>query len=343
MSHSKQAFLVFLLVNLFITMSGQFGPIGYDFKDPYVEFEGLRFAVRLSTESNIYCPAPKDVILDNTRPGELTLYCNRLASAGGQLTSPGELELKISRLAENLYTLSARGSHPLETCLTLQVLVKGIEVESFVSEYPQAKGVHSFDGTGGFQFSYPSRAATMPLTFITTPTDEWFILSKDREIRRKGFGCYWDYLTHEPVVMISHDEDIRKVSNSIEAPSWKMGFGHARHDVVMERCDDLEKYFDLKPWSQRTSTSWIDGLKVVSFFHGVHWTGHLFNTFDQMGDQLEWICKTVDGGQVMAFLPAWDGRYYNTYPEHLPDERMGGAEGLNRFVSRAHAMGVKVV
>ena len=185
MNLNKQTFLVLLLVFLCITVSGQFGPIGYDFKDPYVEFAGLRFAIRLSTESNIYCPAPEEVILDDTRPGELTLCCNRLAAAGGQLTSPGELELKISRLAENRYTLSARGGHPTETCLTLQVLVRGIEVESFVSEYPQAKGVHPFSGTGGFQFSYPSRAATMPLTFITTPTDEWFILSKDTEIRRK--------------------------------------------------------------------------------------------------------------------------------------------------------------
>ena len=28
----------------------QFGTIGYDFKDPYIGFEGLQFAVRLSTE-----------------------------------------------------------------------------------------------------------------------------------------------------------------------------------------------------------------------------------------------------------------------------------------------------
>jgi len=46
---------------------------------------------------------------------------------------------------------------------------------------------------------------------------------------------------------------------------------------------------------------------------------------------------------VLAFLPAWDGRYYCTYPEHRPDERMGGAEELRRFVGRAHKLGVKVV
>ena len=39
--------------------SAQFGTIGYDFKDPYIKFKDLKFAVRLSTENNIYCPNQK--------------------------------------------------------------------------------------------------------------------------------------------------------------------------------------------------------------------------------------------------------------------------------------------
>jgi len=324
-------------------VSSQFGPLGYDFKDPYVEFDQLQFAVRLSTESNIYCPDPADLTIDRSEAGEVILRCRRLSAAGGQLGSPGGLELKISTLDENRYVLTARGSHPTEKCLTILILVKGIDVESFVSEYPQAKGVHKFNGTGGFQFSYPSRGATMPLTFITTPDREWYALSRDREIRRKGFGCYYDHLSQEPVVLLSHDEDARRWSNSIEAPDWEIGVGHTRLEIVMERCKDLEEYFDMVPWKDKPGTQWVDGLKVAAFFHGVHWTGHMFNTFDQMAEQLEWICKTVNGEQVMAFLPAWDGRYYNTYPEHLPDERMGGAEGLKQLVARSHKLGVKVV
>ncbi len=125
------------------------------------------------------------------------------------------------------------------------------------------------------------------------------MLSKDREIRRKGFACYQDYLTDEPVVLLSHDEDIRKVSRTISAPAWELGFGHTRHDIVMERCRDLEDHFSLVPWMERENTHWIDSLKMVAFFHGVHWTGHMYNTFQQMGEQLEWICESMDGKQVM--------------------------------------------
>jgi hypothetical protein len=317
--------------------------MGFDFKDPYMEFEGLRFAVRLSTESNIYCPDPDGLTVDRAKPGELILRCTSLSAAGGQIITPGTLELKITSLDDSRFAISAKGSHPEELCHTLLVLVKGIEVESFVSEYPQAKGVHPFNGTGGFQYSYPSRAATMPLSFITTPEEEWFAMSRDREIRKKGFACYYDHLSDEAVVMLSHDEDARKWSHSMLAPDWELGKGHDRHQIVMERCRDLEEHFGLQPWAKRKDSEWIDQLKVAAFFHGVHWTGHMYNTFSQMEEQLEWICETVDGEQVMAFLPAWDGRYYNTYPEHLPDERMGGAMGLNNFVATAHENGVKVV
>jgi len=343
MKRSILQLIIVLLLVLAPVVSGQFGPMGYDFKDPYVEFEGLKFAVRLSTEDNIYCPNPADVSVDKSIPGTLVMQCSSLSAAGGQLITPGEIELRISSMGENRLSIATSGGHPHENCLTLLVMIKGIEVESFVSEYPQAKGLHPFSGEGGFQYSYPSRAATMPLTFITTHEKEWFMLSKDREIRRKGFACYQDQLSNEPVVVLSHDEDIRKVSHTISAPAWELGFGHTRHDIVMERCRDLEDHFSLVPWMKKENTQWIDQLKVVAFFHGVHWTGHMYNTFEQMGEQLEWICEIMNGKQVMAFLPAWDGRYYNTYPEHFPDERMGGAEGLKRFVETAHKLGVKVV
>jgi hypothetical protein len=343
MKPSKHQLLFIFFLALSPFASAQFGPLGYDFGDPYVEFEGLRFALRLSTENNIYGPEAGKLTIDRSLPGTLILKSSGLSAAGGQLNAPGELELRITSQGNRQFSIGAHGSHPEENCLTLVILIKGIQADTFVSEYPQAKGIHPFSGEGGFQYSYPSRAATMPLSFISTPDGEWFVLSRDREIRRKGFGCYQDYLSGEPVVVLSHDEDTRKLARSITAPEWELGFGRNRQEIVMQRCRDLEAHFGLVPWTEKKNTRWIDSLKVVAFFHGVHWTGHMYNTFDQMGEQLEWICESMDGRQLMAFLPAWDGRYYTTYPEHLPDARMGGTEGLLRFVETAHRLGVKVV
>jgi len=338
---------IILILSLLLIYAGntlaQFGPIGYDFKDPYVEFSNLRIAVRLSTENNIYCPAINDLLIEHPSSDELILSCDVLSSAGGQINTPGKLELKITNLGNSRLSVTAKASHPTEKCKTILILIKGIEVKSFVSEYPQARGVKEFTEEANIMVSYPSRSATMPLLFITTSNKEWFVLSKDKQIRRKGFACSYDHLSKEPVIVLSHDEDTRELSNLIDAPEWIIGSGHTRLTIVKERCKDLEQNFNIIPYKEKGGTEWIDELKLVSFFHGVHWTGHMFNTYGQMGDQLEWICKTINGENVMAFLPAWDGRYYCTYPEHQADERMGGTEGLKQFVDRAHKLGVKVV
>ena len=346
-SNTRNKKLIFLFFIFFFSLGlhSQFGTIGYDFKDPYVDFWGLKFAVRLSTENNIYCPNPKQIDIEEISKDEIILRSNSLSAAGGQLISEGIIELKIFKEENHRIKISAQGSHNSELVKSILILIKGIDVTSMISEQPQAKGVQEFKNKKEISVSYPSRAATMPLVFFTTPTDEWYVLSKDREIRRKGFACFHDHLSNEPLVLISHDADMRKISMNIKSPEWVLGKNQKRIDIVKERCIDLEKYFALIPWNlkQKANTEWIDNLKVVTFLHGVHWTGHIFNTYDQMGEQLEWMTNTISGEQILAFLPAWDGRYYVNYPEHQPDIRMGGSERLKKFVKRAHKLGVKVV
>ena len=337
-----------LVISFFLFSFGlyaQFGTIGYDFKDPYIDFQGLKFAIRLSTDNNIYCPNPGQMNVKKLSENEVVLHSNSLSSAGGQLISGGSIELKLSLTADNRISISAKGSHPSEISKTILVIIKGIKVESMVSEQPQAKGVQVFKDKKGIRVSYPSRAATMPLVFFTTSNREWHVISKDRKIRKKGFACLYDHLTNEPVILLSHDADMRKISTDIKAPQWVLGNDRPRIEVVKERCVDLEEYFSLTPFNKKHKVhkDWIDNLKVVTFLHGTHWTGYIYNTYDQMGDQLEWISQMLDGKQILVFLPAWDGRYYVNYPEHEPESRMGGSDGLKRLVKKAHRLGMKIV
>lgn len=342
---NKYLLLSFFLLIFSSELYSQFGTIGYDFKDPYVSFADLKFAVRLSTDNNIYCPNPEKLTIKKLSENEIILRSNSLSAAGGQLISNGFIELKLSRGANQRISILATASHNSELSKSILVLVKGIDVKYMISEQPQAKGEQEFKDKKEIRVTYPSRSATMPLVFLTTPNEEWYVLSKDKKIRRKGFACSYDHLSNETVFFVSHDSDMRQRSTKIESPRWVLGKNRNREEIVKERCIDLEKYFDVIPYSIKNNynTKWIDNLKVVAFLHGVHWTGHLFNTYDQMGEQLEWITETIDGGQVLAFLPAWDGRYYVNYPEHQPDIRMGGSEGLKRLVKKAHQLGVKVV
>ena len=79
-----------------IGLYAQFGTIGYDFKDPYIDFQGLKFAIRLSTDNNIYCPNLGQMNIKKISENEVVLYSNSLSSAGGQLISGGSIELKLS-------------------------------------------------------------------------------------------------------------------------------------------------------------------------------------------------------------------------------------------------------
>ena len=337
--------LSFFLSVFYFGIHAQFGTIGYDFKDSYVDFGGLKFAIRLSTDKNLYCPNPDDIKIQKLSKNEVILSSGSLSYAGGQLISEGFIELKLSLSVENRISISARAKHPSELGKTILVLVKGVDVVSMVSEQPQANGVKEFKDKKEVRVSYPSRSATMPLVFFTTSNEEWYALSKDRKIRKKGFACSFDHLNNEPVILLSHDADMRDISTMIKAPRWVLGKDRQRVDIVKERCVDLEKYFGIIPYrmKKKVHTEWIDNLKVITFLHGMHWTGYVFNTFDQMGEQLEWISQIVNGNQILAFLPAWDGRYYVNYPEHEPDSRMGGSEGLKRLIKKAHRLGVKVV
>ena len=341
---NKLAISFFLFIFSF-GLYAQFGTIGYDFKDPYIDFQGLKFAIRLSTDNNIYCPNPGQMNIKKLSENEVVLHSNSLSSAGGQVISGGSIELKLSLTADNRISISAKGSHPSEISKTILVIIKGIKVESMVSEQSQAKGVQVFKDKKGIRVSYPSRAATMPLVFFTTSNREWHVISKDRKIRKKGFACLYDHLTNEPVILLSHDADMRKISTNIKAPQWVLGNDRPRIEVVKERCVDLEEYFSLIPFNKKHKVhkNWIDNLKVVTFLHGTHWTGYIYNTYDQMGEQLEWISQMLDGKQILVFLPAWDGRYYVNYPEHEPERRMGGSDGLKRLVKKAHRLGMKIV
>ena len=342
---NKNFLLSFLVLIFSLELYSQFGTIGYDFKDSYVSFANLKFAVRLSTDNNIYCPNPEELIVEKLSENEIILRSNSLSAAGGQLISKGFIELKLIRGANQRISILASASHNSELAKSILVLVKGIDVKYMVSEQPQAKGVQEFKNKKGIRVAYPSRSATMPLVFLTTPNEEWYVLSKDKKIRRKGFACSYDHLTNEPVFFVSHDSDMRQRSTEIQSPMWVLGKNKNREDIVRERCIDLEKHFEVIPYKRKNNfhTNWIDNLKVVTFLHGMHWTGHVFNTYDQMGEELEWITETIDGDQVLAFLPAWDGRYYVNYPEHEPEVRMGGDEGLERLIKKSHQLGVKVV
>ncbi len=323
--------------------------LAFDFGDTFVEYGGLTFAIRLSTNKNIYCPSP-----DHTQvveeDGRLRLISNQLWAAGGQLTAEGKLELSLERDDEQgTISIYGQGQHASELCKSLLIHVVGIDIQ-YVEADSDNMGRREFSYSSGIApIIYPGRDAMMPLIIIGDKaadggeTEEWYVLSKDAMVRKKGFAAYYDLEKRSKVLILSFEEDRRHWSNEMKLPQWKIGKVQLRDKIVAERFNDLEQYFGLEPFGNREELQWIDDIRLVVNFHGEHWTGHVFNTFSDMEEQLRELCTKLPGKHILAFLPAWDGRYYYTYPYHSPGERLGGGAGLSRLVETAHSLGVKIV
>lgn len=315
--------------------------IGYDFKDTIITMDDLQFSVRLFTEVNVYSPDPDSLQIEEGQ-NFVKLKATRLSWAGNQQKADGEIVLKISRKEDGRFVVNAHGKHDTEICKSILVQVYGINVTSIEFDQNQIIG---FEHNRDIKARRYPHDIKMPLVFIEDRHGEiWFALSKDDKLQPKAFATHYDPIVQTQILDLSHEQDKRHRSNEISLPEWHIGLCEDKDSIILERCHDLEKNFNLVPFEKRTDTpEWLKDIKLVTILHGEHWTGYVFNTFSDMEKALEWITERIDGEHVLAFLPGWDGRYYYNYPLYQPSERMGGEQGLKSLVEKAHELGIKIV
>ena len=97
-----------------------------------------------------------------------------------------------------------------------------------------------------------------------------------------------------------------------------------------------EGVLGLVPWEERADVpAWAREIALCLTLHGMHWTGAIFNTYDQMLDAIRFVTDRIDGRHVLAYLPGWEGRYYWQYGDYRPEPRLGGADGFARLCAGA--------
>lgn len=319
--------------------------IGFDFKDTWLELDKLSFSIRFFTERNAYVPHPNHTEIRSTETG-INLISTKLSWGGGQQQCEGNIELSVVRDG-NRYIVRAKAFHPNEICKSVLIQIAGINVRTIQFDEERIERVNERGEIKAKR--YPPSAkdlrVKMPLIFAGNDRGEkWFVLSKDRKLRAKRFASHYDPFVNLQILDLAHEEDKRFRGHHIELPEWHIGLAVEKVDIVLERCRDLEQHFGLVPYDQREDTpKWLDDIRLIVNLHGEHWTGHVFNTFADMEKVVEWITDRIEGHKVLAFLPAWDGRYYYEYPKYEPSQRLGGVDGFKKFVEKAHQLGVKVL
>jgi len=320
-----------------------FFKFSFDFPEPSVAFEGLRFGVIVFTRENAYSLDPARTTVETTSTG-LRLTANGLRWAGGQEGAEGGVVLELRREGTQVeWAISVRAPHPVKSVTTV---IRGVP-----------RGRVAFSGGDFFDprddellFGYPfsggdlfgpgaAGGMTTPIMMVERPEGGPFCISSlDDRVRTKRF-----FLQPGPdgyrVEAVWEVEGWR-TTTEVTVPPWRAGRLSSVSEALEAHYAHLARAYRLVPWDRRSDvTPWMRDVALVTTLHGQHYTGYIFNDYARMLEILQWMATQMPPGRVLVFLSSWDGRYYWDYPNYRVDPRMGGDEGFRRLVGEGQRLG----
>jgi hypothetical protein len=334
--------------DVFIPPRGRaFQKFSFDFPEPAVAFEGLSFAFRVFTGENTYA-LDRNAIVVTPSDGALALSCSRFAFAGGQLTTPAQLTVRLSiRASAVRCDATAEMDRPITAIATI---VRGVP-RGRVS----AGGAPWFDPRDDeILFGYPFSGSdlfgpqgngglTTPLVFVERPSGSVCAISaQDDRVRTKRFYFQPGEAGYRVECLV--EAEAWKPQQKFTAPTWVIAAQTTIGDAAAAHYDHVATAFAVPAWESRPDVpDWMRRTALVVTLHGMHYTGYVFNDYARMRDILRWIGTRIPAERVLAFLAAWDGRYYWDYPNYRPSDRMGGERGFGSLVADAQALGFKMM
>jgi len=330
---------------IFVPARGRsYQKFSYDFPEPSVVFGDYRFGFLVFTDENTY-GLDRSALRAEGNGDSMRITCERFVWAGGQEHAPGKLEATLRRTGSTIeWNATVEMSRPVKTVTTI---VRGVP-----------RGAVSFGG-GGFPqqqndgeslVGYPfgggdlnaSGSMGTPLLMIQTPSDVFYVSSLDDRVRPKRFYLAPGDTSYR--VEAIHEHDAWRNDNRVEVPTWRLGRVSSADEAVNLHMAHLERAYAIPAWETRPDVpAWTRNIAMVTTLHGMHYTGYMFNDYAKMLDTLRWMSTQIPGDRVLAFISAWDGRYYWDYPTYRVSDRMGGEAGFRKLIDEGHKLGFKIM
>jgi hypothetical protein len=317
-----------------------FMKFSFDFPEPSVLFEGLRFSFRVYAFENTYAMDRDLITLSDTYDG-IEMRCNGFVWAGGQEKAKGNLHASLRRLDAYIeWDVSVEMDQPIKS------------VGAIVRDVPRGKlaaGAGSFTDTRddeillGYPFSGGAlniaRGMDSPLAIIQSGDHEFFFLStRDTKVRANRF--YFQPGEKGYRVELIYEAGGWEKSGKFKSPMWRAGRVQSADDAYRNHFGHVEKTFQIPDWDTRADVpAWCRKVQLALSVHGAHWTGYVFNDYAKTLKILQWVATQIPPENVLVFLAAWDGRYYWNYPLYKADPRMGGEAGLENLISQGQKLG----
>jgi hypothetical protein len=324
-----------------------FMKFSFDFPEPSVEFAGLRFGVLVFTRENAYALDPTAIAAAGMEDA-LSIKATRLTWAGGQRTAPGTVDLRLHKSGDAvLCDVAASMEQPIKA---VTVVVRGVPRgklssgggEPFDPKDDEVLWGYPF-GAGDLWGDNTAWGLGTPLICVQAGDGSFTSLSSlDDRVRAKRF--YFQPGEQGYKVELVHEVEGWLDQKAVQVPTWRVGRAASLDAAVAPHYAHLERAYHLPRWETRSDApEWLRQIQLVVTLHGMHFTGYIFNDYARMLEILRWIGTQIPATQVLAFISAWDGRYYWDYPTYQAAPRMGGEAGFKRLVQEGQRLGFKMM
>lgn len=326
--------------------------LSYDPRDPLYDLPGLpgvRWGVQVFTTKNLYQLDPSHVRLNDDG---MTLEASGLSWAGQQQRSAGHVRVHITRDGgAYVWHIEAKHDEPLKV---VKLILCGLPETAFQQGWWQPTSTAGRTAiptlTAPVRWNYPWREWLTPWACAGESDGAPLVCVsfRDRQVRAKRLYTHLPpYADGKPVVELIYEEDASHWGNTINTCEMRLQVADSLEQVNADFAAHLafvEAAYGLSLWETRSDVpDWMRDIKLVLNLHGQHWTGYVFNTFDQMADTLKTITQQVPGKHILAYVPGFEGRYYYAYPYYRPGEALGGDAGFRRLVETANRLDVKLM
>ena len=324
-----------------------FMKFSYDFPEPSVEFNGLRFGFLVFTRENAY-GLDASAMTATTTPTGLEVTATGLVWAGGQERAGGRLVARFRTDGDAVvWDATVDCDQPIKAVTTV---VRGVPRGKLSSGGGQPFDPHDDEVLWGYPFGAgdlfgdnTAQGMGTPLTVVQAGDQAFTALSSlDDRVRAKRF--FFQPGEQGYRVELVHEVEGWLNLRQVQMPGWRIGRAATLEAAVAPHYAHLERAYRFPRWESRTDVpGWLRQISLVVTLHGMHFTGYMFNDYAKMLAILQWMATQIPAERVLVFISAWDGRYYWDYPTYQAAPRMGGEAGFRRLVQEAQRLGFKIM
>jgi hypothetical protein len=324
-----------------------FMKFSYDFPEPSVAFSSYLFGFLVFTFENTY-GLDRDAMKATVNGDQMELVCTRLVWAGGQQTANGTVRVTFTREGDAVqWSATAQMDQPVKTLTTV---IRGIPRGQISSAGATPIDPRDSELLFGYPFSAgdlnSAAGLTTPMIAIVPADDSSVavisISSHDDRVRAKRFYLQPGESGYR--VEAIFESDGWKKDHTVEVPAWRITKASTLDAATRDHYTHVERAYHVPQFESRTDAPpWMKQVALALTLHGMHYTGYVFNDYARMLEILSWVASRIPAGRVLAFIAAWDGRYYWNYPLYRADDRMGGERGFRTLIKEGQRLGFRMM